>query len=116
MQLLIFITNQTECINPILTDLFERKLGGATVVDCEGMVKALGGSDSEPPPMFGSLLLFLHTQHETGKMLFTVLEDAEVDEAKQVVRTRAGGLEQPGSGVMFTLPVTSMEGTANRHD
>lgn len=114
MQLLIFITNRTECINPILTDLFERKIGGATVVECEGMVKALGGNDSEPPPMFGSLLLFLHTQHEEGKMLFTVLEDGDVETAKQIIRERSGGLEQPGSGVLFTVPVSSMEGTANR--
>lgn len=112
MQLLIFITTDIDCVNKILAEFFEKKLGGATVVDCEGMLKALGGSDSEPPPMFGSLLLFLHTQHEKGKMLFTVLEDDKTDDAKSIIRKHSGGLECPGAGVMFTLPVSSMEGTS----
>ncbi len=38
MQMLVFITKQTECINPILADLLNRNISGATVIDCEGML------------------------------------------------------------------------------
>ena len=44
MQMLVFITKQTECINPILADLLNRNISGATVIDCEGMLKAINES------------------------------------------------------------------------
>ena len=49
MQMLVFITKQTECINPILADLLNRNISGATVIDCEGMLKAINESSIRSP-------------------------------------------------------------------
>ena len=36
MKLLIYITNNTQHVYPILASMLEQHIGGATVVDCEG--------------------------------------------------------------------------------
>ena len=58
MKLLIYITNNTQHVYPILASMLEQHIGGATVVDCEGMLRAISETSSEPPPIFGSLRAF----------------------------------------------------------
>ena len=41
MKLLIYITNNTQHVYPILASMLEQHIGGATVVDCEGMLRAI---------------------------------------------------------------------------
>ena len=40
MKLLIYITNNTQHVYPILASMLEQHIGGATVVDCVGQAAA----------------------------------------------------------------------------
>lgn len=76
MQLLVFIAKNADVVSPILRELMENKIGGGTVVECEGMLQALYESQVEPPPLFGSLRQFLNPASAKGKILFVVLRTA----------------------------------------
>ena len=110
MLLFVFITNRVDTLTPILKSLAARKISGATVVDCEGMLQTLTADSVEPPPMFGSLRQFINPNHEPGKMLFVVLDEERIGVAKQVIHEVCGSLDEPNAGVMFTVPVISVEG------
>ena len=81
MQLLVFIAKNADVVSPILRELMENKIGGGTVVECEGMLQALYESQVEPPPLFGSLRQFLNPASAKGKILFVVLADGQLDRA-----------------------------------
>ena len=105
MQMLVFITKQTECINPILADLLNRNISGATVIDCEGM----------PPPVFGSLRHFINPGQETVKMLMIIPRDDErLALVKQIIHEHAGRLDRPNTGIMFEIPVMNVEGVSKK--
>ena len=110
MLLFVFITNRVDALTPILQKMAERNIHGATMVDCAGMLQTLAADTVEPPPFFISLRKFINPDHEPGKMLFVVLEEEQVGIAKDTIHEVCGNLDRPNSGVMFTVPVTSVEG------
>lgn len=93
MQLLVFIAKNADVVSPILRELMENKIGGGTVVECEGMLQALYESQVEPPPLFGSLRQFLNPASAKGKILFVVLADGQLDTARE---TNPPGLRRAG--------------------
>lgn len=109
MKLLIYITNNTEHVYPILSAMLEKNIGGATVVDCEGMLRAISETSSEPPPIFGSLRAFLNPTQQSGKMIFAALENEQVPVAKQIIHSVAGNLSKANHGVLFTVPIDDAE-------
>ncbi|MEG1547214.1 MAG: hypothetical protein RR232_04080 [Clostridia bacterium] len=114
MQLFVFITNRTESISPILSELMEKGVPGATIVDCKGMLSAISESNEEPPPIFGSLRYFINPEHESGKMLFIVLKDEDVPTVKDVIHNVSGNLKLPNTGILFTMPIMSWEGVSHK--
>ena len=110
MLLFIYITNRVATVSPILQKMAERGIHGATMVDCEGMLQTLAADSIEPPPFFGSLRKFINPDHEPGKMLFAVLREEQIGVAKSCIHDVCGSLDRPNAGIMFTVPVTSVEG------
>ncbi len=110
LQLLVVILNKTECMPDILSRLMAEGIGGTTIVDCEGMLQVISKSQVEPPPIFGSLRQFLNPGRQAGKLLLTVLGDGQIAVAKKIIDEAVGGIEKPGTGIVFTLPITSAEG------
>ena len=80
------------------------------MVDCEGMLQTLAADSIEPPPFFSSLRKFINPDHEPGKMLFAVLREEQIGVAKSCIHDVCGSLDRPNAGIMFTVPVTSVEG------
>ncbi len=113
MQMLVFITKQTECITPILADLLSRNISGATVIDCEGMLKTINESSIDPPPVFGSLRHFINPGQETAKLLMIIAKDDErLALVKQIIHDHVGKLNKPNTGIMFEIPVMNVEGVS----
>ncbi len=110
MQLLVFIAKNADVVSPILRELMENKIGGGTVVECEGMLQALYESQVEPPPLFGSLRQFLNPASAKGKILFVVLADGQLDTARETIHRVCGELDKPNTGILFTLPIGYVEG------
>ncbi len=110
MNLLVFITNKIDIVPSILMEFMDKGIKGASVVDCEGMLQAVNAASVEPPPIFGMLRSFINPDHEPGKMLLAVLDDAGVEKAKEAIHKFSGNLDKPNKGVLFVLPVTYAEG------
>lgn len=97
---------------PILQEMAEHDIHGATMVDCEGMLQSIYGDDVDAPPIFSSLRKFVNPDHEPGKMLFAVLDESVLDTAKECIHRVCGSLDAPNSGIMFTVPVLDVEGVS----
>ncbi len=111
MKLLIFITKQIESINPILRRLLEEDISGATVVECEGMLKAIQNSSVDAPPIFGSLRYFINPGNESARMLMIVPRDEKrLARVREIIRENCGPLDKPNTGILFEVPVENVEG------
>ena len=110
MQLFVLILNKTECLRGILSGFLDGGIKDCTIYDSMGMLQYIGHDTVEPPPMFGMLRQFLNPDHEDNKTIFTLLRDDQVQTAIDIINKETGGLDKPGTGVAFTLPVSRTEG------
>ncbi len=111
MQLVVLIMRETEKLDELLLELSDAGIGGATVVDCEGMAeRLLRMKRSEDIPLFGLLSSMLEDETSSGKMILMVLSDDKTEQVRCIVRSRIGGMDKPNSGIMFGLPLTFAEG------
>lgn len=107
MQALFVVLNQEEHFNSLVPLLEERGIFGATILESQG----LAASYLEQNPMGMSYLRSILNQGRPyNKTIFLILEDDRVDLAKACVREAVGDLDTENIGIMFTLPVLSVEG------
>lgn len=114
MKMLIYITNNVNHVYPILSSMMEQHLGGASVVDCEGMLRTLSDASSEPPSIFGSLRAYLNPTASSGKMIFAAMKDEDVPKAVKIIHSVAGNLKEANHGVLFSVPIDLCEITEPR--
>ena len=110
MQLLVHITNDETCINPIMKKMMAAGIHGASVVDCEGMLSSVNQDSVNAPAIFGGLRQFMNPERPQNKMLFVVLKDEQVQDVVDIIHQVAGDLKLPNTGILFALPVTRWEG------
>ncbi len=110
VELLVLILNKVECLGEILAHMMEAGISGATVVDSQGMLTVLGKDDVEAPPIFGSLRQFLNPERESSKMVLVVLNQQQVACVRAIVGQVVGSLGQPNTGILFTMPLSYVEG------
>ncbi|MEG2719696.1 MAG: hypothetical protein RR914_00075, partial [Oscillospiraceae bacterium] len=97
----------------ILVELMNAGIRGGSLLDCEGVLQALGHNSIEPPPMFGSLRQYLNPERgDTNKMLISALKDEDIAKAKQIINKVTGGFDKPNTGILITLPIGTVEGIA----
>ena len=108
MVLLILVLNKTECLEDILEAFAENEINGATVIDSRGMAQSLYGHDELH--FMASLRRLLDPSHRENKTIFMVLEEDKVSRVSQIVNEITGGLDNPDTGILFTLPVSHIEG------
>jgi len=93
MELLIAVINQEEKLDEILSGFLELGITGATVVHSEGMGRVL----SHDIPIFAGLQTLLSRSRPQNVTLFSVI---------------CGNLDDPATGIAFTLPLTRVVGLA----
>ena len=108
MQLLFIVLNKTECLDDILTQFGENGICGATVIDSRGMAQSL--YDHDELRFVASLRMLFEPSHEENKTIFLVLEEDKVATVSQIVNQVTGGLDNPDTGILFTVPVQHIEG------
>ena len=111
MQLLVHITNHEDTVEPILTRLAAEEIHGASVVECEGMLKSLNADSVDAPSIFGGLRQFVNPGQDKNKMILVVLKDEEIQKVVDAIHQIAGDLQKPNTGIIFTVPVTRWEVT-----
>lgn len=114
MQLLVYITSHEGSVNPIMKKLMEKGFHGGSVVDCEGMLKAVNEDSVDAPAIFGGLRKFVNPDRQVNKMILVVLKDEEVSDAVEVIHSVSGDLKLPNTGILFTMPITTWEGVSTK--
>jgi len=102
MKLLVFVLNNEEYLEEVLEAYVEAGITGSTILDSEGMGRFL----TYEVPLFAGFKDFMKGNRPYNKTILSVVKDDEVvRKAKHLVDEVVGGLENPGTGIMFTLPV-----------
>lgn len=112
MQLLCLVLNETELLSDLLFELEKSGITGGTILDSTGMAKLLY-NDKRDLPIFGSLYMLMNDGRPMNKTVLMVLDDEKVETAKSVIR-QICDFSKPGVGIMFTLPVLSVEGSKHQ--
>ena len=110
MQLLVLILNDITRVPKILSGFMAAGIPGTTVVDSHGGARVLREAHVEPPPIFGALRHVIRDENKEGRILLTVLSDEQMATAKGVIHQVLGDLSKPDTGILFAVPITSVEG------
>lgn len=109
MHMLVLVIKNVELVDELVRELVEAGLQGGTILDSTGMAGVIGGLDDAP--VFGMLRHVLEEDDdEDSKTMFFVVDDEELQKTKTIIRKVAGDLNQPNTGIMFSLPVEFVEG------
>lgn len=110
MHMLVLVIKNIELVDELVRELVEAGLQGGTILESTGMASVIEGLDDAP--VFGMLRHVLEEDDdgEDSKTMFFVVDDEELQKAKTIIRKVAGDLNQPNTGIMFSLPVEFVEG------
>ncbi len=108
MHLLFIVLNKIECLEEILEKLGEANIYGATILESKGMAHSL--SEFSDLSFMMSLRMLLDPGHKESRTIFMVVNEKQIPTISKIVNEVTGGLDQPDSGIIFTVPVGYTEG------
>lgn len=109
MQLLIAVINQEEKLDEILSGMIELGVTGATIVGSEGMGRVI----SHDIPIFAGLDAIASRSRPQNQTIFSVIrEEEKVEGVLRLLREICGDLDNPATGIAFTIPVNRVVGLA----
>jgi len=108
MRLLVAVVHDPEKLDEILSGFLEIGITGATVLDSEGMGSVL----SHDIPIFAGLQTLLSGSRPQNQMIFSVIPVEKVQPAITLLQEVAGNLDQPATGIAFTLTIDEVVGLA----
>ena len=111
MKLLIFILNKIDNLDRLIKEFAKHGITGATVISSSGMAHELLKSNDETlSSIVGSLRKLLNPNDSQNKTIFMVVKEDKVHEIVEVIESVVGSLDQPDSGIIFTLPIDFIKG------
>ena len=108
MRLLVAVINDREKLDETLSGFIELGITGATVVNSEGMGRLL----SDEMPIFAGLQTLISGSRPQNCMVLSVVPAAKVAGAIALLQEVCGNLDDPATGIAFTLPVDMVVGLA----
>lgn len=108
MRLLVAVINDREKLDETLSGFIELGITGATVVNSEGMGRLL----SDEMPIFAGLQTLISGSRPQNCMVLSVIPADKVGGAIALLQEVCGNLEDPATGIAFTLPVDTVVGLA----
>ena len=113
MELLVLVIDRGDKLDSILSGFLELGVTGATVIESQGMAHQLS-RDSTAAPVFAGLKDLIAGSRTQNSTVFSVIETQEkLDAAMRMIRERCGDMTSPGTGILFTVPVSRAVGLAN---
>ena len=110
MLLQVLILREVDLLHDLLAAFTDAGVQGSTVLDCDGALQVLG----QASPIFASLRKFMNPDQEHNKLVLTVLSEEQYPKARKAVADVVGDITAPGTGIIFTVPITNVEGLAKR--
>lgn len=108
MQALFLVLNKTDQLNQVLKTLYNCGVRGATIMNSTGMGRQL----SRHVPIFASLGYLVDEDRPYNYTIFAVMRDEKVPTVIDALNSILGDLSQPGTGIIFTVPVGTVVGLA----
>jgi nitrogen regulatory protein PII len=106
MKLLILILNKVEKLEEVLEGFIEIGISGATVIDSVGMGHIL----SEEVPIFAGLRFMFAGAKPHNKTIISAIKNEKEKPAIDILKKILGNLNETGTGIVFTVPIDSVEG------
>lgn len=111
MRLFFYILNKTEHLDTILDEFVHNNINGATIIEGTGMARVLSQKHDEGElPFLSSLRNFMSKERENSKIIFTVMQDEQVDTAVDIIESVVGDLNKDNNGIAFSLPIDFSKG------
>ena len=111
MQLLVLVLNKIELLEELLAQLSIGGIRGATILHSTGMATTLAHAEEEVP-MFRTLTKILNPDREESRTILMVLKKEQAAAAKKIIDDVTGGISKPNTGILFSVPIDSVEGMA----
>lgn len=112
MELLVCVLNRDEKLEGLLAKFAEIGVTGATVIESRGMGRVL----SQELPAFGALKDIGSLTRDKNVTIFSVVQDAEIlRKARKAIEEICGDFNTPSTGIVFTVPVSSVMGFSTEH-
>ena len=108
MELFVLIVKDLNVLSVIMKKMVKIGITGATVLEGEGMAQSI--ISMEDVPVFSMLKKMLVEEENTSQVMLVVLKKERLEEVKNIVRMVVGDLTKPNKGIMFSLPLTFVEG------
>ena len=108
MRLLVAVVHDPEKLDEILSGFIEIGITGATVLTSEGMGSVL----SQDIPIFAGLQTLVSGSRPQNRLILSVILEDQVEPAVELLQDVSGDLDEPATGIAFTLPVDSVFGLA----
>ncbi len=106
MVVLFVVLNAIDYLEDILSGFVKEGIGGATILDSQGMGSTIVNNDLKSVPLFSALHMLLSESHPYSKTIFTVLDNERmVEKAVGVVQEAVDEVKDTGVGFMFTVPI-----------
>ncbi len=107
MKLFVLVLNKKEYVNKILEGFVDRDIHGATVIESTGMGQTLSSCKGS---MFGGFRHLFEECRVHNVTIFSALDEEKVKEARNVVNEVVGDIKEPGTGIIFTVPLDFVSG------
>ena len=108
MRLLVLILSRVQVLEELLGELVKANIRGATILNSTGMVQALSSSGNNS--FLRSLRSITDPDRQDNKVVLIVFREDQVETAVQVIEREVGDLDQPDTGIVFTLPIDFIRG------
>jgi hypothetical protein len=108
LELLFCVVKDYHQRDMILEGFLELGITGATVVEAHGMAQVL----SKDVPIFAGLSSLFPRASSDSHMILSVLDSAKIESAARLIEDVCDDFDAPGSGIMFTVPISSVRGMA----
>lgn len=105
MELLVLILNKVELLDDVLSFYVEAGVSGATVIDSVGMGRIIATM-----PIFAGFRDLMVGNRPSNKTVLAVVDSAMIPGIAEGIGKIVGPLSEPGTGLLFTVPVTSIQG------
>ena len=108
----MLVIDRGDKLDSILSGFLELGVTGATVIESQGMVRQLT-KDPTTGTVFAGLQDLIANSRPQSSTVFSVIETQEkLDAAIKMIREKCGDMANPGTGILFTLPVNRAVGLA----
>lgn len=110
MKLMVFVLNKTEKLEPLLAELLQAGISGATILQSTGMARVLTQYDGNDIPFIGSIRALLNPERSKSETILFVIKDDQTEIAVATIEKVVGNICNKDTGIIFTVPIDFAKG------